>query len=72
MAYERAAGNDQVIVVLNLSNQFQQVQLALEQGVSSYKELFTNQIVQNINQFELLPWGYKVFVKTNPVVKVQK
>lgn len=72
MAYERAAGNDQVIVVLNLSNQFQQVQLVLEQGVSSYKELFTNQIVQNINQFELLPWGYKVFVKTNPVVKVQK
>jgi len=72
MAYERMGGNDQVIVVLNLSNQTEQVQLAMENRGSTYKELFTNQFVQKINQFELLPWGYKVFVKTNPVVKVQK
>ena len=72
MAYERVAENDQVVVVLNLTNQTHQVQLEIDKGRNGYKDLFTKQNVQNINQFELLPWGYKVFVKTNPVVKVQK
>lgn len=72
MAYQRVAENDQVVVVLNLSNQANQVQLELEKGSNIYTDLFTKQNVQNINQFELLPWGYKVFVKTNRVVKVQK
>ena len=72
MAYQRVAENDKVVVVLNLSNQMHQVQLQMENGENIYTDLFTKQNVQNINQFELLPWGYKVFVKTNPVVKVQK
>ncbi|MEY3620195.1 MAG: hypothetical protein RLZZ391_561, partial [Bacteroidota bacterium] len=64
MAYERTNGNDQVVVVLNLSNQAQAVKV---DGVASsvkFEELFTKKIVTGVGTLNMPAWGYLVFVKT--------
>jgi len=72
MAYERVNGEDKVVVVLNLSNQIQDVKVDSKASTYHYKELFTNQTTQNTTHFELAPWGYKVFVKIKSEAKSLK
>lgn len=72
MAYERVNGEDKVVVVLNLSDQVQDVKVNNKSATYNYKELFTNQMTQNTTHFELAPWGYKVFVKIKSEAKSLK
>lgn len=62
MAYQRSNGNALVVVVLNLSNQSQEITLnaTLPSG-GKYTELFTNQVFHKIQSLQLPAWGYKVF-----------
>lgn len=66
MAYQRVNGKDKVVVLLNLSNQPQQVELQnfTEDG-KVYAELFSKEISKNIKKVALPAWGYKVYV-ANP------
>ena len=63
MAYERTNGNDQVIVVLNLSVHSHEVKLSGTNLHERYQEIFTKEVVKDIHQINLPAWGYKVFVK---------
>ena len=63
MAYERTNGNDQVIVVLNLSAHSHEVKLSGTNLHEGYQEIFTKEVVKDIHQHNLPAWGYKVFVK---------
>jgi alpha-amylase len=62
MAYERSNGDDKVVVVLNLSNQPQQVKI---DGIAkaTFEELFSKQKVKEIQIVQMPAWGYQVFVK---------
>jgi len=63
MAYQRVYGKDKVVVVLNLSNQAQQVELQnFTADGKTYVELFTKENVTNIKNLTLPAWGYKVYV----------
>ena len=63
MAYTRKNGNAFVVVVLNLSNNAQEVSLdaALPSG-KTYFEIFSKQAQKDIHNLSLPAWGYKVFV----------
>jgi glycosidase len=63
MAYERANGKDQVIVVLNLSAHLHEVKVSGTNLHEGYQEIFTKEVVKDIHQLNLPAWGYKVFVK---------
>jgi glycosidase len=66
MAYERANGKDQVIVVLNLSAHSHEVKVSGTNLHEGYQEIFTKEVVKDIHQLQLPAWGYKVFVKKSP------
>jgi glycosidase len=63
MAYERTNGKDQVIVVLNLSNQAQAVTVEGITANTSFEELFSKQKHTGIRTLQMAAWGYHVFVK---------
>jgi hypothetical protein len=50
------------VVVLNLSNQAQQVVI---DGVdaSAFEEVFTKQKMRGIRSLQMPAWGYQIFVK---------
>jgi glycosidase len=63
MAYSRKNGDALVVVVLNLSENANEVKLdaTLPSG-KSYFEAFTHQELKDIHNISLPAWGYKVFV----------
>lgn len=63
MAYERTNGKDQVVVVLNLSNQAQSVTVEGIAAQSTFEELFSKQKHTGIQTLQMAAWGYQVFVK---------
>ncbi len=63
MAYERTNGKDQVVVVLNFSNQPQTVRIEGFNKTATYKEIFSKQVLKRVQELRLPAWGYKVFVK---------
>ncbi|MGI9139388.1 MAG: alpha-amylase family glycosyl hydrolase [Sediminibacterium sp.] len=65
MAYQREFENEKVAVVLNLSNQVQEVDLDASGLLGTYKELFTGKQFKNVKHLTLPAWGYFVFVKMN-------
>ena len=65
MAYERSNGKDQVVVILNLSNQAQTVKIAGVDSNTKFQELFTKHKVSGVSALQMPAWGYQVFVKTN-------
>jgi len=68
MAYERSNGKDQVVVVLNLSNQPQQVMIEGIDASASFQDVFINgKYITGIRSLQMPAWGYQVFVKKNAV-----
>jgi glycosidase len=63
MAYERTNGKDQVVVVLNLSNQAQSVTVEGIAAQSTFEDLFSKQKQTGIQTLQMAAWGYHVFVK---------
>jgi glycosidase len=63
MAYERTNGKDQVVVVLNLSNQPLSVKLEGIAAQTTFEELFSKQKQAGIQTLQMAAWGYQVFVK---------
>ncbi len=63
MAYERTNGKDQVVVVLNLSNQAQSVTVEGIAAQSTFEELFSKQKHTGIQTLQMAAWGYQVFEK---------
>lgn len=63
MAYERTNGKDQVVVVLNLSNQPQSITVEGIDATTNFEELFTKQKKQGLHALQLPAWGYQVLVK---------
>ena len=63
MAYERTNGKDQVVVVLNLSNQAQSVTVEGIAAQSTFEELFSKQKHTGIQTLQMAAWGYQIFVK---------
>ena len=63
-AYSRTKGDNQVITVLNFSDQPQQVKFA-EAVSGEYPSIFNNQTLSVFTDGDmtLAPWGYQVFVK---------
>jgi hypothetical protein len=63
MAYSRKNGDALVVVVLNLSENTNEIKLdaTLPSG-KSYFEAFTHQEFKDIHNISLPAWGYKVFV----------
>ncbi len=60
IAYKRTRGVDQVLVVLNLSEQKQQI--PLDFGNYKYNEIFTSKAGRTGKQeLKLQPWGYRVY-----------
>ena len=63
MAYSRKNGDALVVVVLNLSDNAQDVSLdAALPSDKTYFEIFTKQAQKDIHNLSLPAWGYKVFV----------
>jgi glycosidase len=66
MAYERSNGRDKVVVVLNLSNQPQQVMIDGIDASASFQDVFINgKYITGIRSLQMPAWGYQVFVKKN-------
>ena len=65
MAYKRSNGKDQVVVVLNLSNQPKAFTIDGIEAASNFEELFTQQKMTGLSNLQLPAWGYQVFVKKN-------
>jgi glycosidase len=65
MAYERSNGKDQVVVILNLSNQAQTVKIEGVDSNTKFQELFTKHKVSGVSALQMPAWGYQVLVKTN-------
>lgn len=63
MAYERTNGKDQVVVVLNLSNQAQSVTIDDITNNTTFEELFSKQKYTSIRSLQMAAWGYHIFVK---------
>ena len=65
VVYLRESKSNQVIVVLNLSNESTDISFASNNITGSYKELFTgkNKTLTNSTKLTLAPWGYQVFYK---------
>ncbi len=63
LAYERTNGKDQVVVVLNLSNQAQSVTVEGIAAQSTFEDLFSKQKHTGIQTLQMAAWGYHVFVK---------
>lgn len=64
-AFRMYSGENEVIVITNLSNAELQVTINLSNESAFYNELFTNQLFNNstIHQLSLAPFGYRVFEK---------
>ena len=65
MAYERSNGKDQVVVILNLSNQAQTAKIEGVDSNTKFEALFTKQKVSGVQTLQMPAWGYQVLVKTN-------
>ncbi len=65
LAYLRKNGDDEVVVVLNFSNEKIDFQLPLEHGI--YRKLFDNMEIDIAagNTFNIIPWGYGILEKIN-------
>jgi glycosidase len=65
--FRRHSGDDEVIVIANLSNEELQVKVRFTNEFAVYNELFSTQQFNNstIQQLSIPPFGYKVFEKLN-------
>ena len=64
-AFRRYSGDDEVIVITNLSREELKVKLKLTNESAIYTEIFSNLQFNNstIQQISISPFGYKVFKK---------
>ena len=63
MAYQRKYQNDQVVVILNLSNKAQVVTIDSNELTGKYKSIFSGKQLNNLNHLQMPAWGYQVLVK---------
>ena len=61
-AFVRQKGNDKVLVILNLTSDFQEFALKTESEFKGFRDIFTNAILMS-NQIGLEAWRYMVLVK---------
>jgi glycosidase len=65
-AYVRRSGADKVLIVLNLTNESQQVTVNSDALAGRYQELFTAEkaALGSKAEFALQPWQYRVYVRS--------
>lgn len=66
-AFAREKENNQVVVVLNLSEKAQEISISNEKVLGNYISYFDqmNIVISNESKFNLKPWGYSIFIKAN-------
>ena len=70
-AFARIADQYKIVVVLNFSDKQKEIELESDSLTGSYKELFSNVdvVFEDSHDFDLEPWGYRVFVGEKIVAK---
>ncbi len=61
-AFIRQKGQIKILVILNLSHNFEEIKLFTENEFNGYRDIFTRKVLLS-SQLGLDPWGYMVLVK---------